>query len=230
MITLSFDTSLVACSAAVVDTGAQSCVMASSYCEPGKGHAEILLGMIGDVMSEASVGFENIAQQVVTIGPGSFTGVRVALSAARGFRIAHDIPICGLSTMQAIAANKSKLKAEYNSRQVAVIIDARRNQAYVQNFDTALKPLCAPSVIDVDDMEGWLKPWEETGPLVLMGSGAGLAGANGGNRLIMTEHASPDAACFARIIKNIVPSDTPPDPLYLRMPDAKPQVIGHAGL
>ncbi len=229
MITLSFDTSLAACSAAVVDSGTQPCVLASSYCEPGKGHAEILLGMIGDVMSEAGVGFGDIAQQVVTIGPGSFTGVRVALSAARGFRIAHDIPICGLSTMQAIAANKSKLDAKYRPRPVAIIIDARRNQAYGQVFDAALEPLCAPGVINVDDIEGWLEPWE-TGPLILMGSGASLAGTSAGERLVMTEHASPVAACFAQIIKNLTPGETPPDPLYLRMPDAKPQVIGQAGL
>ncbi len=229
MITLSFDTSLVACSAAVVDTGAQPCVLASSYCEPGKGHAEILLGMIGEVMSEANIGFENIEQQAVTIGPGSFTGVRVALSAARGFRIAHDIPICGLSTMQAIAANTSKLDAKYRPCPVAIIIDARRNQAYGQVFDAALEPLCAPSVIDVGDIEGWLEPWE-AGPLILMGSGAGLAGASAGDRLAMTEHANPDAACCAQIIKNITPGETPPDQLYLRMPDAKPQVIGQAGL
>jgi len=225
MITLSFDTSLVACSAAVVDTDANSCVLAASYCEPGKGHAEILLGMIDEVMSEAGVGFKDIERQIVTIGPGSFTGVRVALAAARGFRLAHDIPICGLSTMQAVAANRSKLNAEYNSCPVAVIIDARRNQAYGQIFDVALEPLCAPAVIDVDGIEGWLEPWQ-TGPLILMGSGAGLAGANGRDRLVMTEHTNPDAACFAQVFKNLAPAETPPDPLYLRMPDAKPQVIG----
>ncbi len=229
MITLSFDTSLTACSVAVVDTGAHSCLLASSYCEPGKGHAEILLGKIDEVMSRAGIGFGNIEQQVVTIGPGSFTGVRVALSAARGFRLAHDIPICGLSTMQAIAANRSKLNIQYSPCPVAIIIDARRNQTYGQVFDAALKPLCAPAVIDVDDIEGWLEPWE-AGPLVLMGSGAGLAGANGRDRLVITEHAYPDAACFAQIIQNITPCETPSDPLYLRMPDAKPQVIGQANI
>lgn len=229
MISLSFDTSLVACSAAVVDTDANPCVLASSYCEPGKGHAEILLGMIDEVMSKAGVGFEDIDRQVVTIGPGSFTGVRVALSAARGFRLAHDIAICGLSTMQAIAANKSKLKTEFPTCPVAVIIDARRNQAYGQVFDGDLNPLCAPAVIDVDDLDSWLEPWE-TGPLILMGSGAGLVHANGipapQDWRVTTQHTSPNAACFAQAFKNLVPGETPPDPLYLRMPDAKPQVIG----
>jgi len=233
MITLSFDTSLVACSTAVVDTGANSRVLASSYCEPGKGHAEILLGMIDEVMSEAGVGFENIERQVVTIGPGSFTGVRVALSAARGFRLAYDIPICGLSTMQAIAANKSKLKAEYQPCPVAVIIDARRNQTYGQIFDADLKALCAPAVVDVDDLGNWLASWQ-IGPLILMGSGAGLVRTNGipapQDLMATTEHASPNAACFAQVFKNLVPDETPPDPLYLRLPDAKPQVIGQPNI
>jgi len=233
MITLSFDTSLSACSAAVVDTGANSRVLATAYCEPGKGHAEILLDMIAGVMSEADVGFKDIERQMVTIGPGSFTGVRVALSAARGFRLAHDIPICGLSTMQAIAANKSRLKAEYSRRPVAIIIDARRNQAYGQVFDTDLNALCAPSVIDVDDLEVWLEPWQ-TGPLILMGSGASLVRAMGDsmpeNRMVTPEYASPDAACFAQVFENIAPGETPPDPLYLRMPDAKPQVIGQPAI
>jgi len=204
MITLSFDTSLSACSAAVIDTDANSCVLAASYCEPGKGHAEILLGMIDEVMSKAGVGFRDIDRQMVTIGPGSFTGVRVALAAARGFSLAHDIPICGLSTMRAIAANRSKLNAEYNSCPVAVIIDARRNQAYGQIFDADFNALCAPAVIDVDNLGVWLEPWE-TGPLILMGSGAGLVGANGRDRLVMTEHTSPDAACFAQVFKNLAP-------------------------
>ncbi len=229
MIILSFDTSLAACSAAVIDAGVNACVLSSAYGEPGKGHAEILLDMISDVLAQAGVGFENIDKQIVTIGPGSFTGVRVALAAARGFRIAHGIPISGLSTMQAISANKSKLDDIHAPSGVAVIIDARRHQVYGQVFDTDLNPLCAPALIAVEDLETWMEPWQEI-PLTLLGTGAFLIKAKGNARPQnwhpTSENALPDAACFGQAFCDFKPDQVPPDPLYLREPDAKPQIIG----
>lgn len=227
MIVLSFDTSLAACSAAVVDVSEDARVLSASRCEPGKGHAEILLGMISEVMSTAGAGFEDVDRQIVTIGPGSFTGVRVGLSAARGFRIAHNIPICGVSTLQAIAANASKSDAVDRKAPIAVIIDARRNQAYGQVFDAALKPLCAPSLLAVDELGRWIEPWKDMS-LTLMGSGAGLITKTGNLMLKIEDYALPDAACFAMALRDTEPDQTPPDPLYLRKPDAKPQIIGPA--
>jgi len=229
MIVLSFDTSLAASSAAVVEVGGQARVLAASYEEPGRGHAEILLAMIKDVMTGAGVGFEDIDRQIVTMGPGSFTGVRVALSAARGFRVAHNIPICSLTTMQAVAANISRIETLEPQSLSAVIIDARRHQAYGQVFDATLKPLCAPSLIEADSLESWLEPWKDM-PLVLMGTGAGLVRTKDcalpGNWTAIHEYSLPDAACFAAVLKHIRPDEAPSDPLYLRQPDAKPQIIG----
>jgi len=223
MIVLSFDTATAACSAAVIEVGADTRVLSSLYCEPGRGHAEILLDKIAEVMSTAGVSFEDIDRQIVTRGPGSFTGVRVALSAARGFRLTHNIPICSLSTMQAIAANISKVEGPHPSSAIAVIMDARRHQAFGQVFDTDLKPLSAPGLIDVEGLERWLEPWKDT-PLSLLGTGAGLVTAE--NRTVTNAPALPDAACFGRVLADIAPDEAPPDPLYLREPDAKPQLIG----
>jgi len=227
MIVLAFDTSLAACSAAVVETGKHVTVLGASYSEPGTGHAEILLDMISDAMGAAGIDFTDIAQQTVTIGPGSFTGVRVALSAARGFRIAHNIPICGLTSLRAISANISKSAAP--PAPVAVIIDARRQQAYGQVFDTALKPLCAPVLIGVDDLVGWLEPWHDL-PLSVMGTGARLLEVNDyplpQNWARLDQHPFPDAATFAQALGHLQADETPPNPLYLRKPDAKPQSIG----
>ncbi len=223
MIVLSFDTSTAACSAAVVDVGADTRVLSSSYSEPGRGHAEILLDAISEVMASAGVSFEDIDRQIVTIGPGSFTGVRVALSAARGFRLTHNIPICNLSTMHAIAANLSKVDVPHPSSAIAVIMDARRHQAFGQVFDADLKPLSAPGLIEVEGLERWLEPWNDT-PLSLLGTGAGLVRAE--NWTVADAPALPDAACFGRVLANTTPGDVPPDPLYLRQPDAKPQLIG----
>jgi len=225
MIVLSYDTSLAACSAAIVDVGKNTTVLSASYCEPGKGHAEILLGIMSDVMSEAGVGFEEIDRQIVTRGPGSFTGVRVALSAARGFRLAHNIPICTVSSMQAISANISKCETAVSASPVAVIIDARRQQVYGQVFDASLKPLCQPALIAVDDLCAWMEPWSNM-PLSIMGTGAGLIKTMPENHVVISHHALPDAACFALALCNMIPDDTSDEPLYLRKPDAKPQIIG----
>jgi len=228
---LSFDTSLAACSAAVIDTGANARVLSAAYSEPGKGHAEILLDMISEVMSGAGVVFKDINRQIVTVGPGSFTGVRVALAAARGFRIAHNIPIASLSTMQAISANKSKLDDIHAPSAVAVIIDARRHQVYGQVFDTDLTPLCAPALIAVAELETWMAPWQET-PLTLLGTGAHLVKTNDNTRFqnwhTTSENPLPVAASFGQVFSDLKPDQAPPDPLYLREPDAKPQIIGQA--
>ncbi len=225
MIVLSYDTSLAACSAAIVDVGTNARVLSASYCEPGKGHAEILLGIIGDVMSEAGVDFEDINRQVVTRGPGSFTGVRVALSAARGFRLAHNMPICSVSSMQAISANISKNKPAASAFPIAVIIDARRQQVYGQVFDVSLKPLCQPALIAVDELGSWMEPWNNM-PLTIMGTGADLIKAMPENHVVVSDHTLPDAACFGLAFSSMVPDDTSAEPLYLRKPDAKPQIIG----
>jgi len=229
MLVLSFDTSLAACSAAIVDVGKEARVLSASYCEPGKGHAEMLLHMIDDVMSQAQVGFEDIERQIVTRGPGSFTGVRVALSAARGFRLAYNIPISCPSTMQAIATNAPNFEGANPSSPIAVIIDARRHEAYAQIFDTALNPLCAPALIATDKLKNWLKPWVHE-PLTLMGTGVGLIKTDDpplpAGWEIYNEQPFPNAACFALTLREVELDDTSPDPLYLRQPDAKPQIIG----
>ncbi len=231
MIVLSFDTSLAACSAAIVDVGERQHVLACAYCEPGKGHAEILLEMISGVMAEAKLGFGDIKCQVITLGPGSFTGVRVALSAARGFRIAHNIPICGVTTLQAISANIAQLTQPACRSSTAVIVDARRNEAYVQVFDADSNPLCDPTLLRVDQLDDWLTPWKAE-PLNLIGTGVKLLTA--GSRplpdcwLAREEYSLPDAANFARLLKEVDMDDAPPEPLYLRKPDAKPQTIGQS--
>ena len=229
MIVLSFDTSLAACSAAIVDVNAGVRVLGSARREPGKGHAEILLSMISDVMTTANVGFEDIDFQVVTVGPGSFTGVRVALSAARGFRIAHDLPIIGIPTTLAIAASVEPSDAWLKPAPTVVIIDARRQQAYTQIVDNTLKPLSDPALMDVDDLADWLEPWQER-PLNIVGTGVDLL-HSAGCRISKTWHLEPqnpfpEAARFAHFAAAYEVAERPPEPLYLRKPDAKPQIIG----
>src|SRR5512146_3284064 len=100
---LAIDTALEACSAAVLDTGAGAGTAHESL-PMQRGHAEALMPLIARVMERARVTFEEIDRIAVTTGPGSFTGLRVGISAARGIALASGKPAVGLTTLAAFAA------------------------------------------------------------------------------------------------------------------------------
>src|SRR5487761_55535 len=100
---LAIDTALAACSAAVLDTVLGG-VIASESMPMVRGHAEALLPLIARVMARAELGFFDIDRVTVTTGPGSFTGLRVGISAARGIALAAEKPAVGVTTLLAYAA------------------------------------------------------------------------------------------------------------------------------
>src|SRR4051794_35793386 len=103
MLILAIDTALDACAAAVLDTDTSRLIARES--QPMKrGHAEALMPLIARVMKESGVGFAALDRIAVTTGPGSFTGLRVGLSAARGLALAAGKPVVGLTTLSAYAA------------------------------------------------------------------------------------------------------------------------------
>src|SRR6202171_6829718 len=111
MLILAIDTALDACSAAVLDTGASNIVAQES--QPMKrGHAEALMPLIARVMKQSSVAFAALDRIAVTTGPGSFTGLRVGLSAARGIALAAHKPVAAMTTLTAYVAPHLKQKRE----------------------------------------------------------------------------------------------------------------------
>src|ERR1700721_2501025 len=100
---LAIDTALEACSAAVLDTE-QGGILASESIPMVRGHAEALMPRIARVVSEATLEFLELDRIAVTVGPGSFTGLRVGVAAARGIAVAAGKPAVGLTTLSAIAA------------------------------------------------------------------------------------------------------------------------------
>src|SRR5471030_369737 len=103
MLILAIDTALDACAAAVLDTDTGQLIAVES--QPMKrGHAEALMPLIARVMKQAELPFAALDRIAVTTGPGSFTGLRVGLSAARGIALATGKPAVGLSTLAAFAA------------------------------------------------------------------------------------------------------------------------------
>src|SRR5688572_15787898 len=126
---LAIDTALEACSAAVLDT--ENGMLAAESLPMARGHAEALMPLIARVMAEANTPFGDLDRVAVTTGPGSFTGLRVGISAARGIALASGKPAFGLTTLAAFAA---PYIAGDDTLSLAVAIDARHEHVYLQVF------------------------------------------------------------------------------------------------
>ncbi|MBN8907216.1 MAG: tRNA (adenosine(37)-N6)-threonylcarbamoyltransferase complex dimerization subunit type 1 TsaB, partial [Rhodospirillales bacterium] len=122
------DTALDACSAAVLDT--QSTRLIAHESQPmQRGHAEALMPLLARVMKHAAMAFAALDRIAVTTGPGSFTGLRVGISAARGIALAAGKPIVGLTTLTAFAA---PYVSESGAHPIMSVIDARHDHVYLQ--------------------------------------------------------------------------------------------------
>ena len=127
---LAIDTALEACSVAVLDTE-RSDVRAHESLPMQRGHAEALMPLIARVLDRAQLDFAALDRVAVTTGPGSFTGLRVGIAAARGIALAAGKPAIGLSTLAAFAA---PFIAADDTLPVVVAIDARHDHVYLQVF------------------------------------------------------------------------------------------------
>src|SRR6266700_7345174 len=144
MLILAIDTALDACSAAVLDTNASKIIAQESQAMK-RGHAEALMPLIARVMQASGIAFTSLDRIAVTTGPGSFTGLRVGLSAARGIALAADKPVVGLTTLTAYAA---PVVSQDAGQPVISAIDARHDQVYFQvvggDGSALIEPRVAP--------------------------------------------------------------------------------------
>lgn len=210
MITLAFDTCLAACSAAVVEDGR---VLARRADPMLRGHQERLAPLVAEVMAEAGLGFDRLDRVGVTVGPGSFTGLRVGLAFAKGLGAALSIPVVGVGLLEALA---EPLAAEAPGT-VFAVLDAKRGQVYLQAFAGGAA-LMAPDALEIGVALARLAELAGHGPATLVGSGAALlAQVLPGARLIAADHADPAAVARLAAVRPPVP----PRPLYLRAPDAR---------
>src|ERR1043166_3265793 len=127
MLILAIDTALDACAAAVLDTSAG--VVAQESQAMKRGHAEALMPLIARVMKASGVACPALDRIAVTPGPGSFTGLRVGLSAARGIALAADKPVVGVTTLTAYSAPHV---SEHGEHPIIAAIDARHDHVYLQ--------------------------------------------------------------------------------------------------
>src|ERR1700694_1431215 len=139
---LAIDTPLEACAAAVLDTE-QAAIVASETRNMVRGHAEALMPLVADVMRKAQLDFAELDRIAVTIRPGSFTGLRVGIAAARGIGLAAMKPVVGLTTLASLAA---PYVAADDTMPVAAAIDARHSKIYLQVFGAGARTLVSPRI------------------------------------------------------------------------------------
>ncbi|WP_436356470.1 tRNA (adenosine(37)-N6)-threonylcarbamoyltransferase complex dimerization subunit type 1 TsaB [Brevundimonas sp. CEF1] len=213
------DTALGACTACVVEDGRRLGLRSELMT---KGHQERLAGMVRDAVAdaakEAGGGFEAIDRIGVTVGPGSFTGLRVGLAFAQGLGAALDRPVVGVSTLDALAASVDQAGL------VAAVIDARRGQVYARLFRDGVAvgpaealPLEAATDLILDAAAGATP--------ALVGSGAAVLVDGFSERLGLADTeplAAPSPEALARLTAGADPTIALPAPLYLRAPDATP--------
>ena len=208
---LALDTCLAACSVAIWQDGM---VLARDWQPMQRGHAEALLPMLENVRTQAGLDYAAFDRLAVSIGPGSFAGVRVGLAAARGICVARNLPLVGVNTLELMAA------AIAVDAPIGVALDARNDQVYFQAFAKGAA-LCPPALLTLAVAAVFVR--ELGGALQLVGNGAAqLAMRCAGT--VRTNHPDllPDAAILAQIAASrpALTGDRVA-PLYLRAPDAK---------
>ncbi len=199
---LAIDTCLNACSVALIE-GER---VAAAVSEPMvRGHQERLGAMVREAAGQAGMTFAGLDCIGVTVGPGSFTGLRVGLAFAKGLAAALDISCVGVGALQALAGGREGV--------AVAAVDARRGQVYVQAFEDG-RPLMEPAALRAEDAIAEIRKLGE--PTALLGSGAPQL-AEAFPHAHLAPNAVPDPVIVARLAAI---SDAPPAPLYLRAPDA----------
>jgi tRNA threonylcarbamoyladenosine biosynthesis protein TsaB len=218
MLILAIDTALDACAAGVLDTEAGKLVARESLAMK-RGHAEALMPLIARVMKASGIAFTSLDRLAVTTGPGSFTGLRVGLSAARGIALAADKPVVGVTTLAAYAAPVVSKSAE---QPVISAIDARHDQVYYQAVSGSGSSLIWPRIGPVEEALGASR----FGAPHLVGNAAGMLAerwpAHASPPFKVDTQPAPDIAWVAWLGAAVSPDTAPARPFYLRAPDAKP--------
>jgi tRNA threonylcarbamoyladenosine biosynthesis protein TsaB len=226
---LALETATAACSPAV---WCHDRVRARRFQAMDRGQAEALMPMVLAVLDEAGCGFAALDAVAVTVGPGAFTGLRIGLAAARGMALAADLPLLGVTTLEAVAHGAAP--ARPGDSTLLVALDSKRRDHYLQPFDGALAPLAPPAAVLPEAIEATLKQCLRPGRLAVVGDAAAkvvaaLADSRSYRATLLAAPALPDAAVVARLaavrLRSAPPrrwrEAPPPRPLYLRPPDAK---------
>ena len=167
MLILAFETSAKAGSVALMD---ENRLLGESYQNTGLTHSQTLLCMSEDLLKSCGKTPGDVTAVAVAAGPGSFTGVRIGVAAAKGFAWGGDLPCCGVSTLEAMALGYGAWQGY-----VCPVMDARRSQVYNALFRVEqgkCQRLCEDRAISLQELGEELKKLEE--PIFLVGDGSVL--------------------------------------------------------
>lgn len=188
--------------------------------EGARGKAEMVVPAMERALKAAGVKAAALQRLAVTVGPGSFTGLRIGIAAARGFAFAHDIPVVGLSTLAVLAA--SALGARFPGH-VAAVVDARHGHLYFQLFGPDGRSVVRAAVVSLDDAVRKIG-----GSMVAIAGDAAEALADRLHRagatqeISVDQRAAPDLLAIARLGAVADPATSLPRPVYLKAASADP--------
>lgn len=207
---LAIDTSTHICAVCVLDTQTDQ-ILAEKSLDIGRGHAEVLMDFIESCLSQAGISYENLDRIGVTIGPGSFTGVRVGMSVARGLGFSLGIPVVGVSTLDACEAKARELG--YQGGLVS-LLDAKRGELYCKISNQGALAASYEAILEkISGLE-----------LSMCGSGSSILNEIcQQNAPIIHTEAAPQISVVAMLASQKPDPSAPPEPLYLRSADAKVQ-------
>ena len=208
---LAIDTCLGACSVAVAVGGI---IRAARYEERRTGHAEAIVPMIEAVLAEAGVTPKSLERIAVTIGPGTFAGMRIGLAAAEGLRLSTGAALVPVSSLWAIG---QRVIAERRSLEspLAIAVDAGRGQVYIEVLGLDGAPDEGPQLLGVD--EAALLAGKHNAPIA--GSGAELLARAAANH-VLAGSIEPRASDFAVAAGALPVATEPVRPIYFRPADA----------
>ncbi|WP_339764067.1 tRNA (adenosine(37)-N6)-threonylcarbamoyltransferase complex dimerization subunit type 1 TsaB [uncultured Hoeflea sp.] len=216
MLTLAIDCSARFCSVALFDLGGNR-ILAEASPDIGRGHAEQLPAVLQSVLAKATVELSQIGRIGVTVGPGSFAGIRVGVAFARGLALALDVPIVGVGSLEAIAFPS----AREHGKAVMAVLDAKRDHvwAILIDADGKITETAAERAPEAAAALAF-----ETGCMIIGSGAAILANINPSVQPhIIGDLVAPRIADVARLSATLDPAANQAEPRYLRDADAKPQ-------
>jgi tRNA threonylcarbamoyladenosine biosynthesis protein TsaB len=224
---LALDTSMGACSVALMTRDDNARRVFARVERMARGHAEALMPMVADIMGESGTAFSALDRIAATTGPGSFTGVRIAISAARGLALITPAKLFGMDSLTVMAREAHDLGVTAGAP-FAVAVDARRGMLYLGLYDEAARRRDGPLLIAPDDAANLLPAALRTA----VGSGAArlaeAASARGLHVAAQLADLEPNAVALAALAEESGETVFSLRPLYLRPPDARPQTQAQA--
>src|SRR5262245_15678594 len=219
---LALETSMGACSAALITRDGNARRVFARVQRMARGHAEALMPMVADVMGESGTTFSALDRIAATTGPGSFTGVRIAISAARGLALVTAAKLFASDSLTVMAREAHDLGVTAGAS-FAVAVDARRGMLYLGLYDEAARRRDGPLLIAPEGAANLLPGDLRTA----VGSGAArlaeAASASGLRVAAELADLEPNAAALAALAEESGATVSSLRPLYLRPPDARPQ-------